>query len=108
MIESNVQMYLKNAFYKADIKIFKADLYLENGGVETIYFCCRLEIGVKSKGNSSVYDKLEAVRNIMNATNYNDCKAFAQHQKSNNAFVDGIETHGGNKRQSLIEQEMKF
>jgi len=37
-----------------------------------------------------VYDKLESMRNVLNATNLKDCEEAFETQKRNNAFVDGI------------------
>ncbi len=70
-----MQSYLKEAIRNLEIKVFKADIYNIKGEKITYYFTCRLELGyILTKGNCSVYDKLDAVRNILTSTNLNECK----------------------------------
>ena len=75
MMERSIQSYLKDAYRNVEIKIFKAVLHLTNGKTQTHYFTSRLELGYgQSKGTGSVYDKLAAIRNIVNASNEKNCK----------------------------------
>lgn len=75
MIERSIQSYLKDAYRNVEIKIYKAVLHLTNGQEETHYFTSRLELGCsKIRGTGSVYDKLAAIRNIVNASNEKNCK----------------------------------
>jgi hypothetical protein len=86
MVDSTIQHYLKDAIRNVDIKIFKAEITTQSNENITQYFTSRLEMGcAKTKGNSSVYDKLAAVRNLLNSTNMKDCKAEAA-----GPFPDGI------------------
>ena len=55
------------------------------------FFTNRLELGyAKTKGNASVYNKLECLRNILNATSNKECdEAFETSYKT--GFIDGIQ-----------------
>ena len=65
---------MKDAIRNVEIKIFKAVLQLADGKSKSFYFTNRFELGyTKSKGNSSVYDKLAAIRNIVNASSLSNC-----------------------------------
>jgi hypothetical protein len=90
MIDRSIQNYLKDAIRNVDIKIFKVEI--NNGKVQPIYFTSRVELGyAKSKGNASVYDKLEAIRGIVNASNMNECNEAFDLIKNQGGFPDGID-----------------
>lgn len=81
MIDRSIQNYLKDAIRNVDIKIFKVEI--NNGKLPPFYFTSRVELGfAKSKGNASVYEKLEAVRGIVNAANMSECNDAFEAQKS--------------------------
>ena len=66
---------MKDAIRNFELKIFKAEIILTNGKKIPYVFTNRLEMGyAKTKGNSSVYNKLERVRNILNATSPKECE----------------------------------
>ena len=65
---------MKDAVRNVEVKIFKAVLTTDKKKYITYYFTSRVEIGFcKDKGNSSVYEKLESVRGILNAGNLKGC-----------------------------------
>jgi hypothetical protein len=94
MIDKSIQTYLKDATRPVEVKIFCATITCFPSGGNTgkiiqHYFTSRFEIGyTKTKGTSSVYDKLERVRNILNSTNETECEQNHRRQQGN--FVDGI------------------
>ena len=62
MCDRSIQGYLHDAIRNFDLRIFKADLHLKGGKIETHYFTSRFEIGYSGVyGNSSAYEKLEAL-----------------------------------------------
>ena len=81
---------MQDAIRNFELKIFKAELVLANGKKIPYFFTNRLELGyAKTKGTSSVYEKLACLRNIFNATSSKECEdAFDNAQ--NNGFIDGI------------------
>ena len=82
MIDRTLQSYLKDAIRNVDIKIFKAEV--THGTKKSVYyFTNRFEIGYANhKGNASVYDKLEQLRNIVNASNLPACEEAYETQKA--------------------------
>tara|TARA_B110000285_G_C15082460_1_gene594282 strand:- start:307 stop:723 length:417 start_codon:yes stop_codon:yes gene_type:complete len=82
---------MKDAIRNVEIKIFKAVLHLTDGRQRTYYFTNRFELGyTRTKGNSSVYDKLAAIRNIVNASSLSNCQD-AYNAQPKEGFIDGIE-----------------
>jgi len=87
MIDLSIQSYLKDATRTIEVKIFKAEVYfltnldakegdrkIQKVKMWPFYFASRLELGhTFSKGCGSVYEKLECVRNMLNATNPDQC-----------------------------------
>lgn len=78
MIDNAIQTYMNDSIRNIDVKIFKAEIFFgdkdKNEKSVPYYFTSRLEIGyIKNKGSASVYEKLEAVRNILNAPNRDVC-----------------------------------
>jgi len=90
MIDRSIQNYLKDAIRNVDIKIFKVEI--NSGKIPPIYFTSRVELGfAKAKGSASVYDKLEAIRGIVNAANMTECNEAFEVIKNQGNFPDGIE-----------------
>ena len=64
---------MRDAIRNVEIKIYKALLYLTDNKKIKVYFTSRLELGyAPAVGTSSVYGKLESLRNILNSTNETD------------------------------------
>ena len=57
---------------------------------QTHYFTCRLEIGYSGAyGNSSAYEKLEALQSVLNASNRSSCQeAF---ERGEGSYIDCID-----------------
>ena len=90
MIENATQYYMKDAIRNIEIKIFKAEIWLSSGK-QVYFFTNRLELGhTKEKGSASVYEKLQSVRNIVNAQNWEQCEKEFKKNTDGNKFVDGI------------------
>ena len=93
LIDRAMQCYLRDAIRNVEIKIFKADIKYKADGVArriTVHFVSRLELGYSGTlGNVSIYDKMDSVKKILNATSKQDCKlAFEAMQRQ---FPDGID-----------------
>ena len=79
MINESLQNYVKDAIRNFELKIFKAELVLVNGKKVPYFFTNRLELGhAKTKGTASIYNKLESLRNILNATSPKECEESFQ------------------------------
>jgi hypothetical protein len=75
MFNNGLQSYLKDAIRNFELKIFKAELILTNGKKIPYFFTNRFEMShTKTKGAGSVYNKLECLRNIFNATSPIECE----------------------------------
>lgn len=98
MIERQIQYYLRDAVRSVEVKIFKAVIHYANMKKPiTYYFVNRFELGyAKTKGTSSVYDKLEAIRNMLIASTEHSLRLAAQQahqhaQRGEGGLVDGID-----------------
>ena len=79
LIDRAIQSYLKDAIRNVEIKIFKVEIKVKGRNKKhTAFFVNRLELGYNGvKGNKSVYEKMDALRKVLNATNKGACrKAF--------------------------------